>query len=114
MGNVIGGPASGIFIRRADSLRPGAAYGVRKFASMVTARGADRQREVAIRLSIGATRWRVQRQALQKPGARVAWGPCRIGLAVLLARLLSAWRAPMDFPVQFDVTPDWRGLLFAR
>jgi predicted permease len=30
-----------------------------------------------------------------------------------LARWLSAWHAPMDFPVQFDVTPDWRVFVFS-
>ena len=30
-----------------------------------------------------------------------------------LLRLLSQWRAPLDFPVQFDVSPDWHVFLFA-
>lgn len=33
-------------------------------------------------------------------------------LAVVLLRLLSQWHAPLDFPVQFEVTPDWRVFLF--
>lgn len=32
---------------------------------------------------------------------------------MLLSGLLSAWRAPMDFPVQFNVNPDWRVFVFA-
>jgi hypothetical protein len=32
---------------------------------------------------------------------------------VVLLSLLSNWRAPLDFPVQFDVNPDWRVFLFA-
>src|SRR5262249_42271728 len=35
------------------------------------------------------------------------------GLAVLLSRALSNWRAPLEFPVQFDVNPDWRVFFFA-
>ena len=83
-------------------------------ASMVTARAADRQREIAIRLSIGATRGRVVRQLLTATLVLSALGGAAgYGLAMLLSGILSAWRAPMDFPVQFDVSPDWRVFCFA-
>jgi predicted permease len=83
-------------------------------ASMVTARAADRQREIAIRLSIGATRGRVVRQLLTENLVLSALGGMGgYGLVMLLAGILSAWRAPMDFPVQFDVSPDWRVFCFA-
>lgn len=32
---------------------------------------------------------------------------------LFLSQALSRWRAPMDFPVQFNVNPDWRVFLFA-
>jgi len=34
-------------------------------------------------------------------------------LASFLSQALSHWRAPMDFPVQYNVNPDWRVFLFA-
>jgi predicted permease len=34
-------------------------------------------------------------------------------LATVLLRMLSNWRAPLEFPIQFDVSPDWRVFLFA-
>ena len=34
-------------------------------------------------------------------------------LASFLSSALSRWRAPMDFPVQWNVTVDWRVFLFA-
>jgi predicted permease len=34
-------------------------------------------------------------------------------LALTLSQTLSRWKAPLDFPVQFDVNPDWRVFLFA-
>jgi macrolide transport system ATP-binding/permease protein len=83
-------------------------------ASLVTARTADRRREIAIRLSIGATRGRVARQLLTETLVLSALGGAGgYGLATLLSNILSAWRAPMDFPVQFDVSPDWRVFCFS-
>ena len=80
----------------------------------MTARAADRQREIAIRLSIGATRGRVVRQLLTEMLVlSVLGGVAGYGLASLLSGVLSTWRAPMDFPVQFDVSPDWRVFCFA-
>jgi predicted permease len=83
-------------------------------ASLLTARGADRQREMAIRLSVGATRGRIVRQVLSETLVlSAAGGAAGYGLAVLLARGLSRWKAPLDFPVQFDVNPDWTVFFFA-
>ena len=82
-------------------------------ASLLTARASDRQREIAIRLSIGATRWRIVRQILTETVVlSILGGAAGYGLAVFLSRLLSKWHAPMDFPVQIDVNPDWRVFLF--
>jgi predicted permease len=82
--------------------------------STMIARGADRQREIAIRLSIGATRGRIARQFLTETLVLSSIGGLAgYGLTLLLARTLSAWRAPLDFPVQVDVTPDWRVFVFA-
>src|SRR5207302_9249117 len=34
-------------------------------------------------------------------------------LTAFLCQLLSRWHAPMDFPVQFGISPDWRVFFFA-
>jgi predicted permease len=83
-------------------------------ASLLTARGADRQREMAIRLSIGATRGRIMRQVLTETLVlSAAGGVAGYVLAVLLAHALSKWKAPLDFPVQVNVNPDWTVFFFA-
>jgi predicted permease len=83
-------------------------------ASMLTARATDRQREFAIRLAIGADRGRVLRQLLTETlMLALAGGGAGLLLAMVLTDALSRWRVPMDFPVQYDVSPDWRVFLFA-
>src|SRR5205807_1023416 len=78
-------------------------------ASLLTARAADRERDLAIRVSIGAGRGRIARQLLTESlSISIAGGITGCGIAVLLLSVLSKWRAPTEFPVQFDVNADWR------
>jgi macrolide transport system ATP-binding/permease protein len=83
-------------------------------ASLLAARAADRHKELAIRLSIGAGRARILRQLLAESALlALLGGAAGCALAVVLLRLLSQWRAPLDFPVQFEVSPDVRVFAFA-
>lgn len=83
-------------------------------AMVLTARGAERQKELAIRLSIGAGRARLVRQLLTETLVlAIAGGAAGWALAFAAARALSAWRLPAEVPVQLDVNADVVVLLFA-
>ncbi|MBN9662410.1 MAG: ABC transporter permease [Acidobacteria bacterium] len=83
-------------------------------AGLLSARSADRRREFAIRISIGAGRARLLRQLLTESLLLAAsGGAAGCALAYFLLGLLSEYHPPFDFPVQFAVKPDPRVLAFA-
>jgi predicted permease len=81
-------------------------------ANLLLARGAARVRDVAIRVSLGASRARLVRQLMTESAALAALG---CGGAILVtyaaARLLARYRPPGDLTL--DVGIDWRVLGFA-
>lgn len=113
VGDSLGGPAKaftlGILILAGLVLLTACA----NLASLLTARGTDRQREMAIRLSVGATRWRIMRQVLTETVVlSFLGGAAGYVLAFFLAQALSSWHAPTDFPVQLNVAPDLKVFVF--
>jgi predicted permease len=75
--------------------------------SLFGARAADRSREVALRLALGAGRTRILRQLLTEAllislagGAAGLWG------SVVLLRQLSTWQPLSRFPMSVPVSPD--------
>lgn len=82
-------------------------------ASMLLARAADRRKETAIRLALGAERGRLLRQLLtENLVAALAGGAGGALLSLWIADALASWRPPIDFPLLLNIAPDARVFLF--
>jgi putative ABC transport system permease protein len=82
-------------------------------ANLLLARGAARQREMAIRLSLGAGRARVVRQLLTESVLLALIGALLGALFARWAdRLIVAWISTRHEPASLDLSLDWRVLGF--
>jgi len=74
----------------------------------------DRRKEIAIRLAMGANRWRLIRQLLTESVVlSVIGGVVGLLLALWLINLLLSFRPPLDFPLTVDISLDWRVMIFS-
>jgi predicted permease len=72
--------------------------------SLFAARTADRTREIAIRMAIGSSRWRIVRQILVEAIVISIFGgalACSLGWMTLTA--LADWHPPTDYPLGFHI-----------
>jgi predicted permease len=83
-------------------------------ANMLMARGANRRRELAIRLSVGASRFRLVRQMMSE-GILLSLlgGIAGFALAYGLGVLNSHFTPPSIVPTESDFYLDWRAAVFA-
>ena len=83
-------------------------------ANMLIARAANRRKELAIRLAVGASRFRLIRQMVAE-GLLLSLlgGIAGFVLAYGLSVLNSQFISPMGVPVESDFSLDWRAGIFA-
>jgi predicted permease len=83
-------------------------------ANLLLARATVRQREIAIRLAVGAARGRLIAQlVIETLMIAVLGGFVGIGVAWWGVRVLLTFFPKRAIPLQFDLTPDWRLLAFS-
>jgi macrolide transport system ATP-binding/permease protein len=83
-------------------------------ANMLMARGANRRKELAIRLAVGASRFRLVRQMISE-GILLSLlgGVAGFVLALGLSVLNSRFTPPVTVPLESDFSLDWRAAILA-
>src|SRR5260370_1349884 len=102
IGDFMGGPARGflaaVMVLAGIVLLAACA----NLGSLFAARTADRAREIAIRMALGSSRWRVLRQLLVEAFVIALFGgACACGLAWMALTGLAGWHPPTRYPLKF-------------
>src|SRR5882762_8790333 len=114
IGDFIGGPARGFLAGVMGLAGIVLLAACANLGSLFAARTADRTREIAIRMAIGSSRWRILRQLLVEAFViSILGGACASGLAWMALTGLASWHPPTRYPMKFFVLPQPSLILMA-
>ena len=106
MGDFFGAPARGFLTGVMGLAGIVLVAACANLGSLFAARTADRGREIAIRMAIGSSRWRIVRQILVEALLiSILGGACACALAWMAITGLSNWHPPTEFPMKFHIAP---------
>ncbi len=114
IGDFLGGPARGFLAGVMGLAGIVLLAACANLGSLFAARTADRAREIAIRMAIGSSRWRILRQFLVEAFVTsIFGGACACGLSWIALTGLAGWHPPTRFPFKFHVLPQPSLILMA-
>ena len=106
VGDFIGGPVRGFLAGVMGLAGIVLLAACANLGSLFAARTADRTREIAIRVAVGSSRWRILRQVLVEAFVvAILGGACACGLAWMALTGLSGWHPFTRYPMKFLVMP---------
>jgi predicted permease len=106
MGDFFGAPARGFLIGVMGLAGIVLLAACANLGSLFAARTADRTREIAIRMAIGSSRWRIICQILiEALVVSILGGAFACGLAWMAITGLGNWHPPTEYPIKFHIAP---------
>ncbi len=114
MGDFFGKPARGFFAGILGLAGIVLLAACANLGGLFAARTADRTREIAIRMAIGSSRWRIIRQILVEAVViSIVGGAFACALAWMALKGLASWHPPTEYPLGFHVVMPQPSLILA-